>query len=72
MDDESIGPEPAPWQIRFKDVGGSLWSWVERWNDPKAKQAVRAGAWTVRALKWREQSARAKQQSVAEPLDERS
>lgn len=54
MDDESTGPEQAPWQIRFKDVGGSLWSWVERWNDPKAKQAVRAGAWTVRALKWRE------------------
>jgi diacylglycerol kinase (ATP) len=54
MDDESTAPEPASWQTRVKNLSPSLWSWVERWNDPKARRAVRAGAWTVRALKWRE------------------
>jgi YegS/Rv2252/BmrU family lipid kinase len=54
MDDEGTAPEPAPWQTRLKNLSPSLWSWVERWNDPKARRAVRAGAWTVRALKWRE------------------
>jgi YegS/Rv2252/BmrU family lipid kinase len=53
MDDESATPEPS-WRARFKGVSPSLWNWVERWNDPKAKHVVRAGAWTVRALKWRE------------------
>src|SRR6476620_4520817 len=54
MDDETTAPEPSPWCTRFKAVSPSLWNWVERWNDPKAQRAVRAGAWTVRALKWRE------------------
>ena len=54
MDDENTAPKPAQWRTRFKDASASLWSWVERWNDPKARRAVRAGAWTVRALKWRE------------------
>jgi YegS/Rv2252/BmrU family lipid kinase len=54
MNDEDTAPEPAPWQARLKNLSPSLWSWVERWNDPKARRAVRAGAWTVRALKWRE------------------
>jgi YegS/Rv2252/BmrU family lipid kinase len=54
MDDENTAPKPAPWRTRFKNVGASLSTWVERWNDPKARHAVRAGAWTVRALKWRE------------------
>lgn len=54
MDDEKTAPEPAHWRTRFKDVSAGLWSWVERWNEPKARRAVRAGAWTVRALKWRE------------------
>jgi YegS/Rv2252/BmrU family lipid kinase len=54
MDDETTAPKSSEWRTRFKDVGASLWNWVERWNDPKARRAVRAGAWTVRALKWRE------------------
>ena len=54
MDDEKTAPEPAHWRTRFKDASAGLWNWVERWNDPKAQRAVRAGAWTVRALKWRE------------------
>jgi diacylglycerol kinase (ATP) len=54
MDDENTAPEPAHWRTRFKDASAGLWNWVERWNDPKARRALRAGAWTVRALKWRE------------------
>jgi YegS/Rv2252/BmrU family lipid kinase len=54
MDDEYTAPELAHWRTRFKDASASLWSWFERWNNPKARRAVRAGAWTVRALKWRE------------------
>ena len=41
MDDENTAPEPAHWRTRFKDASAGLWSWVERWNDPKA-QARRA------------------------------
>jgi YegS/Rv2252/BmrU family lipid kinase len=40
--------------MRLKEAGAGLSAWIERWNDPKARHAVRAGAWTVRALKWRE------------------
>jgi YegS/Rv2252/BmrU family lipid kinase len=57
MDDERATPEPSPWRTRFKDVSPSLWNWVERWNEPKTRRAVRAGTWTVRALKWRERLA---------------
>jgi YegS/Rv2252/BmrU family lipid kinase len=54
MDDKSAAPELTQWQTRLRDAGVSLSNWIERWNDPKARRAVRAGSWTVRALKWRE------------------
>jgi diacylglycerol kinase family enzyme len=40
MDDEATAPEPAPWLTPFKDASAGLRSWVERWNDPRARRAV--------------------------------
>jgi YegS/Rv2252/BmrU family lipid kinase len=56
MDDEAA-PRPAQWRTRLKDASAGMWGWIERWNEPKTQRAVRAGTWTLRALKWRERLA---------------
>jgi diacylglycerol kinase (ATP) len=50
MEDDDTAHE----QALFQRFGARAWRLVERWNDPKTRHVVRAGAWTFRAIKWRE------------------